>query len=151
MPTGEFSRPAAGSTLPPIEARGRIIRHTALPWLLFTRPRRRGILRTSPFGDSRKFVFTGFYEVRPQKYPPAIQPSLPLGIEKIAMWPIGWTPQGSTIVTSAGALASRERQTRCEAGAQSLWASLSTLEGGGQVVERRWWRGNKELRHPRTS
>ena len=37
MPIGEFSGPAARSILPPIEARGRIIRHATLSWLLFTR------------------------------------------------------------------------------------------------------------------
>jgi hypothetical protein len=47
MPIGEFSRPAAGTTLPTIEARGRIIRHTTIPWLLFTQPRRIGILGSS--------------------------------------------------------------------------------------------------------
>jgi hypothetical protein len=66
-----------------------------------------------------------------------------LGIEKNGH--LAYSLDTSKLVdsfTSAGAWASRKRQTRCEAGAQSLRVSyLELVEGGSRAVERRW-RGN---------
>src|SRR5918993_1868756 len=52
--------PVGGRTSPPYHATRRTSAHRCL----FTGVRGIGILGTSPFGDSAKFAFTEFYEVR---------------------------------------------------------------------------------------